>query len=75
MELENLLAHLDGMASVVTALEPDYEIHLICVIIYDLTLTFVTPLGADNYGAVHVNSDSQYDKLLNNASIGIMGYN
>jgi hypothetical protein len=50
---EALLAHLDGVAGVVAAVETSHDLDLLREEVHDLSLTFVAPLGADHHDVGH----------------------
>ena len=56
VELELPIGVHDGVAGVVAAAIPDYEIGILREEIDDLTFTFVAPLGADNRDYWHLRS-------------------
>jgi hypothetical protein len=47
MENKLFSTHNHGVSGIVAALKPDHEIGIFCQQINDLTLAFITPLGAD----------------------------
>jgi hypothetical protein len=48
------------VAGVVSALEADHQLGLLCEQVDDLPLPFVAPLGADDYQTSHCVPESRY---------------
>ena len=53
MEDELLLAHLDGVAGVVAAVEAGHDLDLLREEVHDLAFAFVAPLGAGHHDVGH----------------------
>ncbi len=53
VEDEMLLSDLDGVASVVAAVEAGHDLDLLREQVHDLSLAFVAPLGADHNDIRH----------------------
>ena len=53
MQLEDLALADDRVAGVVAALKADHHVGPLCEQVGDLSLSLVTPLGADDHGSGH----------------------